>query len=446
MDHRGPLCTGFRDRDMTDWTSRIANEEAGQMLRAAIAKGLLDGAGAVLFHDLGRMRRRIARLQAAFPPTALHAIAIKANPLVEVLRAVVDTGVGLEAASYEEVQLALAAGCLPERIVFDSPAKTSTELQAALQLGIGVNADNFAELARIDAMLEAGGTDSTVGLRINPQVGAGSIATTSVAAKDSKFGVPICRRTEIVAAFQRYPWLSGLHAHVGSQGCDPQQLIDAAAGLVDLQMAIFASVGDRRVSTIDIGGGLPVAYRAGDQPLNIAAFVEQLRCGAPDLFRDDVRVVTDFGRCVQAGCGVAFSQVEYVKDASSTAVVHLGADLFLRRVYQPTDWYHEMFVLDREGWPKATAPVSTNVVGPLCFGGDILGRDVPLPRVEPGDWIGFRDVGAYTLSMWSRHCSRGMPLVLGYEADTCPRLTVLREAETADDIVRFWSAARRGHH
>ena len=70
------------------------------------------------------MRSRIAQLQSAFPKGTLHALAIKANPLVEVLREAVNAGAGLEAASIEEVHLALAADCPPERIVFDSPAKT----------------------------------------------------------------------------------------------------------------------------------------------------------------------------------------------------------------------------------------------------------------------------------------------------------------------------------
>ena len=150
--------------------------------------------------------------------------------------------------------------------------------------------------------------------------------------------------------------------------------------------------------------------------------------------------MTEFGRSVQAGCGIAFSQVEYVKDRA-TAVVHFGADLFLRWVYHPHDWNHEMFVLDRLGVPKTASPVKTTIAGPLCFGGDILARDVMLPELQPGDWVGFRDVGAYTLSMWSRHCNRGLPLVLGYDPHAQPCISLLRRAEQPDDVVQFWSAA-----
>jgi diaminopimelate decarboxylase len=59
-----------------------------------------------------------------------------------------------------------------------------------------------------------------------------------------------------------------------------------------------------------------------------------------------------------------------------------------------------------------------------------------MPPINAGDWILVCDAGAYTLSMWSRHCSRAMPPVIGIERDG---LRTLREAETAEDLVGFWS-------
>jgi diaminopimelate decarboxylase len=58
--------------------------------------------------------------------------------------------------------------------------------------------------------------------------------------------------------------------------------------------------------------------------------------------------------------------------------------------------------------------------------------------VAPGDLVVIRDVGAYTLSMWSRHCSRSMPRVVGYERDGT-RFCTLRNRETPEGITRFWS-------
>ena len=66
----------------------------------------------------------------------------------------------------------------------------------------------------------------------------------------------------------------------------------------------------------------------------------------------------------------------------------------------------------------------------------MLQRGARLPAVAPGDFVILRDVGAYTLGAWSRHCSRGLPLVLGYEGD---RIRVLLARETPADVVSFWS-------
>ena len=109
--------------------------------------------------------------------------------------------------------------------------------------------------------------------------------------------------------------------------------------------------------------------------------------------------------------GSPFRRVEYVKPAQRMAVIHLGADFLLRPVYRPDDWQHEFFVLDRDGMPKTRAPAPVTIAGPLCFGGDILAHDVPLPPIEVGRLYRYSRCGAYTLSMWSRHCSRGIPAV-----------------------------------
>jgi diaminopimelate decarboxylase len=149
--------------------------------------------------------------------------------------------------------------------------------------------------------------------------------------------------------------------------------------------------------------------------------------------------VTEFGRAIQANCGVAVSRVEYVKPDQRLAVIHWGADFLLRPVYRPDDWKHEFFVLNGQGRPKTGAAVPATIVGPLCFAGDVVARDVLLPPIDEGDWIVVRDVGAYTLSMWSRHCSRGIPAVIGYDPPPTESLRVLRAAETPADVVRFWS-------
>jgi len=199
---------------------------------------------------------------------------------------------------------------------------------------------------------------------------------------------------------------------------------------------VNGSLRPKRVSQIDIGGGLPTAYRDGDPSPAPAEYAAMLRREAPGIFDPRLRIVTEFGRAIQGGCGFAASRVEYVKGEPPTVAIHFGADLFLREVYHAADWHHEMFVLDPKGDRKPGPARPTTVAGPLCFSGDVVARDRALSAIEPGDWLVIQDAGAYTLSMWSRHCSRGMPLVLGHDDD---RFRLLRKAESAADVVRFWS-------
>lgn len=420
-----------------------------RILAEAIAHGPLRDRPAAIFHDLDRFETRLDALADAFPADALHTLAIKANPLPPLLSLAVDRGFGLEAASRGELELALRSGCPPARIVLDSPVKTPSELRDALAYGVMLNADNLRELERVASLLDGDVPPAPVGLRLNPLVGEGTIEATSVSAADSKFGVPLTRRDAILEAFERFPWLSGLHVHVGSQGYSMDRLVDGVERAVELADAVDARLRERRIDTIDIGGGLPVDFRTdryadeGRAP-SFRDYSEALRDRVPSLVSGDRRLVTEFGRALQARCGWAATRVEYVKDLPDgrLAALHLGADFMLRRVYQPQNWHHQVDVFDADGQPKPSPDVPPDqsarwtLGGPLCFSGDILARDLSLPDLEPGDWVVFRDVGAYTLSMWSRYCSRAVPPVVGHRGDGISRL--LKSAESVHDLAEFW--------
>ena len=133
------------------------------------------------------------------------------------------------------------------------------------------------------------------------------------------------------------------------------------------------------------------------------------------------------------------SRVEYTKIAGgrSIAVIHAGADLFVRAAYAPQHWHHRVSVFDAGGSPKGGALSPWDVAGPLCFSGDLVARERLLPPIEPGDIVVVHDAGAYTLSMWSRYNSRRAPAVHGFEGET-PRLRLLKRAETEDEVRRFW--------
>lgn len=432
---------------MNCWEAPIQFTEMSRILQRYLGQHRSDKArSSYVFHDMGLMSRRIEELHRAFPQGSLHAMAIKANPLMEVLRFAVEAGMGLEAASLEEVHLALAAECAPSRIVYDSPAKSLDDLQAAIDLGVCVNADHLDELQRIDCLLTDRPPDPSrcFGVRINPQVGAGAVAVTSVGTRNSRFGLPWdwCQ-SHGIDLFQRYPWLNGLHLHVGSQGCSLDQLVQAAQRIMELRRSIEAACGSGRIQFVDLGGGLPTTYLESQPALPLTHYVESLERHVPGWRDSSLRIVTEFGRALLAHCGWAVSRIEYTKRVHDTryAVMHLGADFMLRTAYLPQDWPHRFAVLDPLGNLKTTTDREPwTLAGPLCFAGDILASETILPAIDAGDWILIADVGAYTLSMWSRHCSRGMPPVIGYRNASDPDFALLRMGESPADVVKFWSA------
>jgi diaminopimelate decarboxylase len=413
-----------------------AQQMSATLSRALAGHQLTPDDSAVIFQDLSFLEERVRHLVSLFPESSLHAIAAKANPLPAVLEILLPLGAGVEAATIGEVYTALKSGYEPAKIVFDSPAKTLDELAFALKNGIHINADSFNELERIEQLRGQITSASHIGLRVNPQIGAGSISATSVAGAYSKFGVPINEfENEIIDFYKNHHWLNGIHMHVGSQGCSLGQLLEAAAKLTSL----VGKLSDP-IHWIDIGGGLPVEYDKNQPAVSMQNYVSELKAHCPELFSGKYSLITEFGRYIHVNTGWTASRVEYVKTYSgvNTAMIHVGADQFLRRCYQPEFWHHDISVTDPSGRLKPMEETKEyTIAGPLCFGADIIARNIRLANIEEGDFLMIHDTGGYTLSMWSRYTSRQIPKVLGYR-DEGRHFVILKNRESLEELYQFW--------
>ncbi|MFJ3932935.1 MULTISPECIES: diaminopimelate decarboxylase [unclassified Streptomyces] len=423
-------------------------------VRAAVEQGLLGAEQPVTaLLDVAGLRASAAALRAAFAAVTgapvLHAFAVKAAPLVPVLALLHAEGLGAEAASPGELAIARAAGLPPERIVLDSPAKTRAELREALALGVAVNADNPQELARLDALTAAAPTASPIGLRVNAQVGGGSIGALSTATATSKFGFPLtdpgARRHLVRSAVER-PWLTRLHTHSGSQGMALDRMADAVEAAYLLAEEINAAAGERRIDTVDIGGGLPVNFASEAHAPSFREYAELLAARVPGLFDGRYGLVTEFGRSLVAKHGLVLARVEYTKSAGGRpiAVTHAGVQVATRTVYAPESWPLRITAYDAAGAPRTGPPVEQDVAGPACFAGDLLAERRPLPLLHPGDVVAALDTGAYCFA--SHYGYNSLPRVAVHGWTDGPggiSFATVREAQAPGEIVAEAGAGHR---
>ncbi len=371
----------------------------------------------------------------------LHTFAAKASSLVPVLRLLADCGMGCEVASPGELRLAVEAGFAPGTIVLDSPTKTREEIRLALALGVAVNADSLGELHRIDALRNRDSA-AVLGLRVNPQVGGGSIGAMSTATDTSKFGVALRdpgAREAVVRAFEARPWLTRLHAHVGSQGCPLGLIAAGVARTYELAEEINERLGTRQVTSLDIGGGLPVNFTDDTTHPTYAAYVDALTAAAPGLFAGRYALVTEFGRSLLAKNGFIGARVEYTKDAGGRriALTHAGAQTATRTVLMPGSWPLRIGAFAADGTPKEGPPLAQDIAGPCCFAGDVVAHGRELPELAEGDFVVLYDTGAYYFSTPWAYNSLPRPAVYGFRSSAPEGEVVfatVREAQTMDAI------------
>ncbi|MBA2949896.1 diaminopimelate decarboxylase [Streptomyces himalayensis] len=427
-------------------------------VRAAVEQGIVGPGNPIIgLLDVVGIRATATALRDAFDQVTpagtpvLHAFAVKATPLVPVLRLLAACGIGAEVASPGELALARAAGIPPDHTVLDSPAKTLDELREALALGIAVNADNPQELSRIDELVASGPTASPLGLRVNPGVGRGSIEALSTATATSKFGVALLdegARAWVVRAYLDRPWLTRLHAHSGSQGLPLELMARGVRTTYELAEEINAKAGRRQIDTIDIGGGLPVDFTTDDPTPAYGTYARLLRREVPGLFDGRYGLVTEFGRSLLAKHGTVLARVEYAKSSGGRpiAVTHAGVQVATRTVYAPELWPLRIAAYDAKGRPKNGPDVIQDIAGPACFAGDLLATNRSLPLLEQSDYVAALDTGAYYFAHHYAYNSLARPGIYGFTADAGRevRFAVVRTPQTLDEIVAESGGAHAG--
>jgi diaminopimelate decarboxylase len=347
--------------------------------------------------------------------------ASKAFPCTAVLALFAEEGLSCDVASGGELHLALNAGFAPERIVMHGNAKSTAELQMALDTRVGLLVvDNFDELDRLERLV---GDVQDVLIRVTPDVRGETHEKISTGQADSKFGFSTA---DVPAAIERIAGipglaLRGLHAHVGSQLLELEPFRREVAALAKLGSETHPPGG---FSIYDLGGGLGVAYTESQpQPPAIEEYVGTLvrAAGEHGMGAPGQRLLIEPGRALVANAGVTLYTVESVKRNVSTWVaVDGGMSDNLRPMLYGAPY--EAHVADRFGGSMPCV-----LAGKHCESGDVIVREALLDDPRPGDVIVTPATGAYGFAMASNYNGVPRPPVV-FCKDGSARVVVRRES------------------
>ena len=359
-----------------------------------------------------RAREYRAGLTARWPDSQV-VFASKAFPCTAVQRAMVEEGLWIDVAGGGEIVTALAAGADPATVVLHGNAKTTEEIQLAVEAGVGtVVVDNFDDIDRLEAVVPSGLEQGCL-VRVIPGVQASTHAAHATGHEGSKFGLTPRLAREAIARLQRSDRLrmDGLHTHVGSQIMVAEELAAAVEPL--------AALG--RFPVYDLGGGLGARYTYADHPPSLDRYLDVLIDAARAHLPADARILIEPGRSMVASSAVTLYTVTTVKPGTTTFVAVDGGmadNLEVALVGQR----FEATVVNRVG--GGGQPVT--VVGRHCESGDVLSENVPLRDAVVGDLLAVPATGAYCYTMSNNYNgARRIPVV--FVNDGQSRLVVRRD-------------------
>ena len=383
-----------------------------------------DFGGPIYIYDSEKIMKQYKKLKLAFRNVKNLSInyAAKALSNVNILKYLNQLGAGLDTVSLQEVELGLKAGFNPGNIIYTPNGVSIDEIEKVVSYGAQINIDNLA-------MLEQFGNKHPsvpVCIRINPHVMAGGNNNISVGHIDSKFGISIHQIPHLLRIVENTKMnINGIHMHTGSDILDIEVFLHASEILFNTARKF------KKLSFIDFGSGFKVPYKKGDIETNIEELGEKLSVRFNEFCRNygsELTLVFEPGKYLVSEAGYFISKVNSVKQTTSTvfAQVESGFNHLMRPMFYGS--YHEIENLSNPTGEERFY----SVVGYICET-DTFGSNRKISEIKEGDYLVFKNAGAYCFSMSSNYNSRYKPkeiLWIGGEGH------LIRREEKFDDLIR----------
>jgi diaminopimelate decarboxylase len=437
--------------DPAIWPASV-RRVAGELQLGGVAVGALvaEHGTPALFLDEDDLRSRARAYLNAFAGADVY-YAGKAFLCTTVARWVAEEGLGLDVCTGGELAVALAAGFPAERIALHGNNKSPGELARAVDAGVGhVIVDSFDEIDRLAAIARQRGVSQRVLIRVTVGVEAHTHEFIATAHEDQKFGFSLRdgSAARAVAAVLDAPSLrlAGLHSHIGSQIFETSGF-EVAAHRVVAFAATIRDVHGVQIEEINLGGGLGIAYVAGDDPetpkqtLERLQGIVELECASVGLQMP--RLSVEPGRAIVGPSAITVYEVGTIKDVTldgGHSRRYVSVDGGMSDNIR-TALYDAEYTCLLAGRESTEPPVLCRIVGKHCESGDVVVRDTWLPGdLRPGDLLAVAATGAYCRSMASNYNHVPRPPVVAVR-DGVAQVIVRRETE--DDLLALDVGAAR---
>lgn len=374
-------------------------------------------------YDGNRVETQINKLKNAFPKVDLKLkYAGKSLTNINILKIVKNNGVGYDAVSINEVNLALKVGFAPQDIMYTPNCVAFSEIEEAVQLGVHVNIDNIPFLEEFG---EKFGSSYPVCIRINPHITAGGNKNIQVGHVGSKFGISILQFEQALEVIKKYNLdIEGVHSHTGSD------IIDTEVFLRGAQVVFNCAKHFENLKYLDFGSGFKVAYKEGDHITNIEELGEKMTEAFQNFCKSygrELEIWFEPGKFLVSESGYFLVNVNIIKN--SPACTFVGVDSGFNHLIRPMlyDSFHNIKNVSNPGGKIKVY----NIVGNLCET-DTFAEERDLEEAKAGDKLVFLNAGAYGFEMSSSFNSRPRPAeVLIYNGEA----KLIRKRMTFEDLL-----------
>lgn len=384
------------------WARDDLHYQDGQLYLAGHnLAALAHSAGTPVYaYSAGRVAANLARLEAALTAHQVrHKIfyALKANRYLPLLTALKLAGhCGVDVCSPGELRLARQVGFREAEITYTNTSVSIADL-AVLQRHpqVWVNCDSLSTIRRLGERCPG----RAVGLRINPQLGAGYHPALRYAGeKATKFGIYPDRFEEALAlAYSFGLQIKTLHFHAGSGYLTPE--LDTFAAI----LARTAWFLDRcpTIDTLDIGGGLGVPLVEQHRPLDLERWATIIAAHAQQY---NLEIHLEPGDYLVKDAGVLILEVNSVEEKGGTTFVGVNGGFNLQNL---AVYYDTPFIVAPLAIADAAPLQKVTIAGNINEAIDLLAEDILLPPLQEGDLLALLNAGGYGSASSSNHCMRG---------------------------------------